>query len=121
MKSIKFSAILIMFTAILFSSCSKEAGFANLNNITGVVTLNGAPVQGAYVQLAFGATAATTDFNATTVTDKDGKYTFAGLNKGDYYLGASYTGAESIKFKSDGAVITLGKKKGDATVDLTLK
>lgn len=121
MKTIKITAILLIVSLFTFTSCKKEAGFGGDNNIVGTVTYKGTAMPNAIVHLAIKATAATTTYDATTLTDASGKYSFKGLNKGDYFVDADYTNGLDIKLESGGAKVTVGAKKGDVTVNLTVE
>lgn len=128
MKTIKFISIVVLAAvAVTISSCSKNAGFDGGATIKGKITLlsTGAPAPGAVVSIAFGATAATTSFNYSTVTDTAGNYAFDALNKGNYFVNASYTDyvqqGESYTFTSGGELINLGSNSSTATVNLALQ
>ncbi len=121
MKTLKITTMLVIMTLLTVTSCKKEAGFEGKNNIKGIITMNGKAVPNAIVYLAFDTKEATTTYNATTVADAGGIYSFSGLNKGDYFVDAEYTNDSEIKLESAGAKVTIGKKKGDITVDLTLQ
>ena len=76
------------------------------------------------IHRAFDAKEATAEFDATTVTDANGKYSFSALSAGDYFVDAHYTStvdALHIEFESPGAHVLIGSKKEDVTVDLTLQ
>lgn len=121
MKTLKLSIILLFVSVFAITSCSKDAGFEGSNTIKGSVLLNGTATPGAMVHIAFGTKAATTTFDATTVTDASGNYKFEGLQKGDYYVTADYTTNLNIKLSSGGAGVTMGGAKGELTVDLTVQ
>jgi len=127
MKTIKFISICILAAlTVAISSCNKDAGFNGNSTITGNVTnASGTAVQGAVVSIAFGATAATTTYNYSTVSDANGNYSFNDLNKGNYYVGASYTKyvdqGQSYTLQTGGAVVNLGGNKSSATVNLVVQ
>ena len=121
MKTLKITALLIMVSLLTLTACKKEPGFADATNIKGMVTYKGTPLANAIVSLAFNTKEVTTKFDATTITDANGKYSFSGLNKGDYFIDAEYNNDLSIKLTSGGAKVTIGGKKGDLTVDLTVQ
>lgn len=121
MKTLKISIILLFVSVFAITSCSKEAGFEGTNTIKGSVLLNGTAVPGAVVHIAFGTKEATTTFDATTITDASGHYSFQGLQKGDYFVDADYTTNLNILLSSGGAAVTLGGTKGEVTVDLTVQ
>lgn len=122
MKTLKITAILISVFLLTLTSCKKDPGFGGQNNIKGTVTLNGAPVAFAIVYLAINAKDATTKYDASTLTDAGGNYKFSALNKGDYFVDAQYTDPVlMIKLESAGAKVTIGGKKDDVTVNLTVQ
>ena len=127
MKTIKLIAIgILAVLAITISSCSKEAGFDGNSTISGKVTnAAGAAVSGAVVSIKFGATAPSTTYDYSTVSDASGNYSFNSLQKGDYYVGASYTNyvdqGQNFVLTTGGAVVKLGGNKSAATVNLVLQ
>jgi len=127
MKTIKLISIIILaVVAINISSCSKEAGFNGNSTIKGNVTnLSGSAVKGAVVSVAFGASAPTSAYNYSTVTDSSGNYAFYDLQKGNYYVGATYTDyvdqGQSFVLSTGGAVVNLGANKSVATVNLVVQ
>jgi Carboxypeptidase regulatory-like domain len=124
MKTIKILALLVFASLLTLTACKKEPGFEGKNNIKGTVSLNGAPVANAIVHIAFDTKEATTEYNASTVTAADGTYSFSALSKGDYFVNAEYsmvTNLMEITLMSLGAAVTIGSKKDDVTVDLTLE
>ena len=127
MKTIKLIAIgILAVLAITISSCSKDAGFDGNSSISGKITNSaGASVSGAVVSIAFGATAPTATYNYSTVSDTSGNYSFHDLQKGSYYVGATYTNyvdqGQSFTLTTGGAVVNLGANKSAATVNLTLQ
>ena len=126
MKTIKLIAIgILAVLAITISSCSKDAGFDGNSTIKGNVTnAAGTHLVGAVVSINFGATAPTTTFNYSTVSDASGNYSFNDLQKGSYYVSGTYTDyvdqGQNIVLRTGGAVINLGANKSSATVNLTL-
>ena len=122
MKTIKLIAIgILAVLAITISSCSKDAGFDGNSSISGKITNSaGASVSGAVVSIAFVAT-----YNYSTVSDTSGNYSFHDLQKGSYYVGATYTNyvdqGQSFTLTTGGAVVNLGANKSAATVNLTLQ
>ena len=124
MKTLKIMTMLVVLSLLTLAGCKKEPGFEGKNNIVGTVSLNGKPTANAIVHIAFDAKEATAEFDATTVTDASGKYSFSALSPGDYFVDAEYTSnvdALHIKFESAGAHVNIGSKKEDVTVDLTLE
>ena len=119
MKTLKF---FIIATAMLvsFASCKKEVGFEGKKEITGVVTIAGAAVEGAIVYIAFDTEVATEAYSSSTTTDAEGKYHFHALSKGNYFIDAKYTTDKGINFYTDGSIVEIGKKKGEVLVDLSL-
>ncbi len=121
MKTLKISFILLFISVFAITSCSKDAGFEGKNIIKGSITANGAAVTGAVVHIAFDTKEATTNYDATTLTDASGNYQFAGLSKGDYFVDAEYTTDLNILLSSGGAAVTLGGNSGEIKVDLTVQ
>ncbi len=113
--------MLVIMTLLTITSCKKEVGFEGKNSIKGTITMNGKAVPNAIVYLAFDVKEATTTYNATTLADANGAYSFSALSKGDYFVDAEYTNDSEIKLESAGAIVTIGTKKEDITVDLTLQ
>lgn len=120
MKAIKLTAIILILSLFTFTSCKKEAGFGGENNIVGNVTYKGTALPNAIVRLAI-SSEVTSTFEATTLTDASGNYSFKGLNKGDYFVDAEYNNGLGIKLESGGAKVTIGAKKDDVTVNLTVE
>lgn len=121
MKTIKIIGFFALVLLFAFTSCKKENDFGGAAKIEGKVTMQGAPVANAMVYLALNATDKTTEYDANTVTDADGHYSFAGLLRGNYYVTAEYTNSAGMKFTSGGSKITIGDKKGTVTADLTVE
>ena len=127
MKTIKLISIVVLAVfAVTISSCSKSAGFDGNSTIKGNVTnLAGAAVPGAVVSISFGATAPTSTFNYSTVTDASGNYSFNDLNPGNYYVSATYTDyvdqGQNFVLRTGGAVVKLGGNKSSATVNMVVQ
>ncbi len=121
MKTLKITAIFLTVFLLALTSCKKENDFGGAAKIKGTVTLNGVAVTNAIVHIAFNASAATTAYDASTVTDESGNYTFNALYRGDYFVTADYTNATGTKFTSGGAHVTIGDKKGTVTADLKVQ
>jgi hypothetical protein len=121
MKTIRNISMIAVALLLAVTSCKKENDFGGKASIEGTVTRAGQPVSHAIVSMAMDATAATTDFDATTITDESGKYEFNGLLRGDYYVTAEYTSTTGQKFIAGGAHVTIGDKKGTATANLSVE
>lgn len=109
--------MIVMFFA---ASCKKEAGTGGKKIIKGTVTYNGSAAAGAIVTIAYDAAEATARVNDQVTAGSDGTYTITNLQKGDYYIDATYTNSYGFACNSPGTLVTIGKKKGDVTVDLTV-
>ncbi len=116
---IKFGtmAMIVMFFA---ASCKKEAGTGGKKIIKGTITYAGGAAAGAIVTIAYDAAEATARVNNQVIAGSDGTYTIPGLTKGDYFIDATYTDSYGFAYNSPGTLVTVGKKKGDVTVDLTV-
>ena len=121
MKTLKITSAFIIILMLSFTSCKKDPGFGGDANVKGVVTINGVATPGAIVYISFDTKTASDKHDGTTVTDAGGNYTFGGITRGDYFVTATYTSPTGIMFKSGGAHVEIGKKKGDVTVNLTLE
>jgi hypothetical protein len=127
MRAIKLISMgILAILVVTISSCSKDAGFGGNSTITGKVTnSSGTAVTGAIVSINFGATAPTTTFNYSTVTDANGNYSFNDLEQGNYYVSASYTvnvdQGQSFVLETGGATVKLGGNKSSATANLVVQ
>ena len=110
-------AMIVMFFA---ASCKKEAGTGGKKIIKGTITYAGGAAAGAIVTIAYDVTDATTQVNDQVTAGADGTYTITNLQKGDYFIDATYTDSYGFAYNSPGTLVTIGKKKGDVTVDLTV-
>ena len=101
MKTIKISARIaaILMVAVLFVRCSEDAATVEPPelkfSISGTVTYpayNGSSTtaDGAVVYLKYNATEATATYDAVTIADVTGKYTFTELSNGSYFLFSNY-------------------------------
>lgn len=86
-KSFFLLAILLCATCALTLGC-KKGGLAGLVQLTGTVTLNGEPIEGA--QLTFAPDDATNGRSALAKTAADGSFTAMTLAPGDGILPGSY-------------------------------
>ncbi len=122
MKTIKLISIaLLAIMAISFTSCNKDAGFVGKGEIKGLVSYPGGVAAGAIVSVKFGAKEASTDFDYSTVADASGNYKFEALNKGDYYVDATYTDSYGNTFSTGGAHVNLKSAQSVATADFVLE
>ena len=121
MKTIKNIALIAIVILLGLTSCKKTNDFGGAASIKGNVTLKGVSVNKAIVYLSLGATTASSNHDATTVTDDAGNYSFKGLLRGDYFVTAEYTNATGQTFTSGGGHVTIGDKKGTVTADLTVQ
>ncbi len=122
MKNVKTITISFMIVLAMFAmgSCKKDPGAGGKKEISGNVTYTGGTAVEAIVSIAYDATEQTSEFDNSTVTDASGNYKFEGLQKGDYYIDAVFTDTYGNTFNTAGSTVTIGKKKGTVTVDLTL-
>ena len=119
LKSILFVALAAI--AITCTSCSKDEGFEGKARIEGKVAYTAGTAFGAIVSIDFGGTAETSDFDYSTVTDGSGNYSFEGLQKGDYFVDATFTDGLGNIFDTGGAHVEIGGNKSDVTVDFVLQ
>jgi hypothetical protein len=119
--------ILSFFVLAFISACKKEAGPGGKNTISGsVVYKNGATGNNdaapmATVYIAYGTNEATTTFDQTILTDPDGKFNFEGLQKGDYFIKASYTDTHGFTYATAGHGIIFKNKKKNVDVNIILE
>jgi len=126
MKPIISLCFLILFAFI--GSCKKKAaGPGGKNTISGTIRFkNGvsgnndaAPM--AWVSIAYGTNEATSTFDQTLLTDADGNYKIEGLNKGNYFIKAGYTDANSFSYSNSGVGVTFENKKKSLDVPIILE
>lgn len=126
MKKLQY-IICVLMLALCFVGCKKEAGPGGKNTISGtVVYKNG--VSGtndaagmATVRIAYGTNEATESFNQTILTDEAGKFKIEGLNKGKYFIKASYQDGNGFNYSNPGYGITIENKKKNIEVNITLE
>lgn len=119
--------ICVLMLAFCFVGCKKEAGPGGKNTISGtVVYKNG--VSGtndaagmATVRIAYGTNEATESFNQTILTDEAGKFKIEGLNKGKYFIKASYQDGNGFNYSNPGYGITIENKKKTIEVNIILE
>jgi len=112
MKNLQITAKIaaIFIAAILFVRCTEDTATPITNySISGTVTypeLNGSvsPANGAVVYLKYDATAATATFDAVTVADASGKYSFDEIADGSYFVFANYDTDNTNNGRMAGAV-----------------
>lgn len=118
-----FSLVLI----ISFTFCKKEAGPGGKNTINGtVVYKNGVTGNNdiaalASVSVAYGTNVATEKFNQTILTDGQGKFKLEGLNKGKYFIKASFTDGNGFDYITPGYGIDIENKKKTVEVNIILE
>lgn len=120
--------ILFSFFILAFiSGCKKEAGPGGKNTISGsVVYKNGvtgnndaAPM--ATVFIAYGTNESTKTFDQTIVADANGKFSFEGLQKGEYFIKASYTDTHGFVYATAGHGIIFKNKQKNLEVNIVLE
>lgn len=126
MKALKFITLFLIvpLTILSLSSCTKDAGFGGKAKISGKVTYNGDPASGAVVYIAYGTKDATEVFDNSTVADENGNYKIEGLQTGDYFIDAKLTIDKdnfNLKLDSPGYGVTVGEKKGEIALDITVE
>lgn len=112
--------VAILSIAMFISSCTKEEGFGGKAIISGKVTYSQGAAEGAIISIAYGTLEATETFNTNTTAAADGSYKFEGLTPGDYYIHAKYVDSFGNTFHSTGYAITVGGKKSDIALDITV-
>ena len=120
MKKLYYTLIVLMIAG-LFTSCSEEVGLDTGATIKGVVTYVDGNAAGAFVYIKYDATAATAEYDQVTVADENGNYHFEGLNRGDYYLDATFTTSQGVEFDSPGYVVTVGAKDSEININFELE
>lgn len=119
--------ICVLMLALFFTACKKEAGPDGKNTISGTVVFkNGATGTNdaagmAAVRIAYGTNEATESFNQTILTDEAGKFKIEGLNKGKYFIKASYQDGNGFNYSNPGYGITIENKKKTIEVNITLE
>lgn len=126
MKKIYY-IICVLMVALFLNACKKEAGPGGKNTISGTVlykngvTGNNDAAAMATVRIAYGTSEATESFNQTILTDSDGKFKIEGLNKGKYFIKASYSDGNGFAYSNPGYGITIENKKKTIEVSITLE
>jgi hypothetical protein len=122
MKTIKLILPVLIALSLLFAtSCSKDEGFDSKKEISGRVSYTDGVAAGAIVSVTFGASASNGNVDFTTTTGADGTYSFGGLEKGDYYMDATYTDPRGFVFETAGAHVEIKNTKKNLTVDFVLQ
>jgi len=117
----------LFISTIFFGSCQKEAGILGKKSLSGTVYYkNGATAineiaPGAVVKIAYGANAATADFDQFIYADVNGQYKIEGLKKGDYFITAEFTDSHGFNYVTAGYLITIKNKKSDLQLDINLE
>jgi len=126
MKNIYY-IICVLILTVFFSACKKEAGPGGKNTISGTVvykngvTGNNDAAGMATVRIAYGTSESTENFDQTILTDSDGKFKIEGLNKGKYFIKASYSDGNGFVYSNPGYGITIENKKKTIEVNITLE
>lgn len=126
MKNVQYIICVLMLT-LFFTACKKEAGTGGKNTISGTVVFkNGVTGTNeaagmATVRIAYGTNEATESFNQTILTDEAGKFKIEGLNKGKYFIKASYQDGNGFNYSNPGYGITIENKKKTIEVNITLE
>ena len=116
-----------LLTCAFIIACKKDAGPGGKNSIKGIVyfkngvTGNNDPAALSTVYISYGTSETTSSFNQTILTDNDGNYTFAGLNKGSYFIKAGYTDANGFKYVTQGFGILIKNKKDEIQLNIVLE
>ncbi len=126
MKSVQH-IICVLILALFFAGCKKEAGPGGKNTISGtVVYKNG--VSGtndaagmATVRIAYGTNEATESFDQSILADESGKFKIEGLNKGKYFIKATYSDGNGFAYSTPGYGITIENKKKNIELNITLE
>ena len=126
MKNLKKTAFLLVLTAMLsitFSGCTKE-GFDGDARVSGTVAHHGEKIADATVYIKFGASelpgTLASDFDASTIADAQGVYTFENLKRGNYYLYSLGYDSSIVDFVKGGISFELTEKDQDLTVDVAV-
>ncbi|MEW6469915.1 MAG: carboxypeptidase-like regulatory domain-containing protein [Bacteroidota bacterium] len=119
----------IIILAVFFAlcSCKKEAGILGKKKLSGTVYYkNGVsaayePAPSAVVKIAYGASAATSSFDQTLLSNADGSYKIEGLKRGDYYVWSEFTDTYGFVYSTPGYLVDINSKKGDLNLDIMLE
>lgn len=118
---------IIIFTAIIFFACKKDAGIGGKNHIDGTVFYkNGAsgnndPASFSKVSISYGSQGSTSEFDQVILTDDNGKFNFKDLRKGTYFIKAEYSDANGFVYNTPGFVVELNHKKSTVELNITLE
>lgn len=122
-----YHIICVLVLVLFFVGCKKEAGPGGKNTISGTVVFKNG-VSGtndaagmATVRIAYGTNEATESFNQTILTDAAGKFKIEGLNKGKYFIKASYQDGNGFNYSNPGYGITIENKKKTIEVNIILE
>lgn len=127
MKLSKVIVLSFFVMIALLGGCKKAAGPGGKSLITGsVVFKNGVTGSNdvattATVSIAYGTNEATSIVDKTLVCDADGKFSFEGLNKGNYFIKAGYTDSHGFNYTTPGYGVTFKNKKKNLEVNIILE
>lgn len=121
------NVFIIVFVLTISAACKKEAGPGGKNFMNGTVLYkNGASgnndaASGATVQIAYGTNAASSEFDQTVLTNASGKFNLGGLQKGKYFLKASFIDSHGFIYSTPGYAVEIEKKKSTVEVNMILE
>lgn len=125
---LKIVSVVLFAVAVLFSAgCRKEEGLAGKKIVSGVVYFkNGAsgsndPATSATVFITYGATEDTGTYDQTTTTGSSGEYSVKGLQKGDYFIKASFTDPQGFLYSTPGYAVQINNKRTELKLDIVLE
>lgn len=117
----------IIGTFVFLFGCKKDAGPGGKNSISGTILFKNGVSGGndaapaASVSIAYGTKEPKTEYNKTILAGNDGTYKFEGLNKGDYFITASYKDEHGFTYTTAGVAITINTKKKNTEANITLE
>ncbi len=126
--SVKIAALFFITTLLFLSiGCRKEEGLEGKKIVSGVVYFkNGAsgnndPAASATVFIAYGVKEETGSYDQTTTTNSNGEYSIKGLQKGDYFIKASFTDAHGFSYSTPGYAVQINNKRAELKLDINLE
>jgi hypothetical protein len=129
MKTLKNNLIIAVLLLLIagVTSCKKEAGPTGKKIISGSVTYKDAATGNnetapyAKIFIAYDTKESTETYDMQILSDATGVYSIKGLNKGDYYITASFTDEHGFTYSTPGYAVELNNKKEELKLDFILE